>query len=160
MGWLCVLTGFHCGGPLLPYPPLHSCQLQRDFRENPKRIRFGSLNHRCSFREEPVTEGNCKDTFTHITYVFTELTKLPNQLLCWALKLCVYVWACAHTCAHIAFYLTDAVFLMLEGLGTAVALSFFFHIALYFDCIFFKCLLLSMGKKAFLNIFIEELFLS
>lgn len=85
MGWLWVPTGFHrCActfaGPPRPYPPLQSCQFQR---------------------EKPVTEANCKDTFTLITYVFTELTKLPNQLLCWALKLCVSM--CAHMCAHSFF---------------------------------------------------------
>lgn len=85
-----------------PHPPLQSSQFQRDFGENPKRISFGGLNHRCSFREEPVTERNCKDTLSHITYVFTELTKLPNQLLCWALKL--RVWPCTHTCPHTAFF--------------------------------------------------------
>ena len=61
-------------------------------------------------------------------------------------------WACAHTCVHAAFCLTDALFLMLERLCTAAALSFFYHITLYFDCIFLKCLL-STGIKTFLNIF-------
>lgn len=50
-------------------------------REKPKGISFGGLKHHGSFKE-PVTRWNCKDTFTLITYVFTELTKLPNQLLC------------------------------------------------------------------------------
>ena len=103
MGWLWVPAGCHrcvCtfAGPPLPYPPLQSCQFQR---EKPKRISCGGLNHHCSFREESVTKGNCKDTFTLITYVFMELAKLPNQLLCWALKLRVSL--CAHMCTHSFF---------------------------------------------------------
>lgn len=96
VGWLCVsLTPSAAPAPLWAPTGIPSSDLPVPEREMPKRIRFGGLNHHCSFREEPVREGNCKDTFTLITYVFTELTKLPNQLLHRALKLCVSM--CAHS---------------------------------------------------------------
>lgn len=67
--------------PLWAPTGIPSSDLPVPEREKPKRVCSGALCHHCCFREEPVTEGNCKDTFTLITYVFTELTKLPNQLL-------------------------------------------------------------------------------
>lgn len=93
-GWLCVSLP-PSATPWWSPTGIPSSDLPVPDREKPKRIRFGAFYRHCSFREEPVTEGNCKDTFTPITYVFTELTKLPNQLLHWALELCVSM--CAHS---------------------------------------------------------------
>lgn len=139
-GWLCVsLVSSATPAPSWAPTYIPSSDLPVSEREKPKRISFGGFYHHCSFREGPVTEGNCKDTFTLITYVFTELTKLPNQLL-------PCETGCEHVCTQL--FSLQMLFSLCQRDGTAAALSFFYHLFYTliesFSSVSF---LLSTGKK-------------
>lgn len=109
----------HLHRVLLPHPPLQSCQVQR---EKPKRISLGGLNHRCVLEKSLSQRGIAKILHSYyVCFYWVYKATKPNTLLS-------PETVCEHVCTHVRtqiFFLADAVFLMLERLGTAAALSFF-----------------------------------
>lgn len=126
-----------CGPPLV-YPP-HTCQFQKEKGQKG----FYLVAHIiAAVLEEILSQRGIAKILSLLLHMF-----LLNLQSCQT-NYSTEPWNCVWACVHTAFPLTDAVSLCQKDC-TAAVLSLFYHFILYFDWIFFKCLLPSKhwGKK-------------